>query len=48
MGLFLDITFFDAMIDDRWKRTYMEEEMEAIFKNHTWSLVKLPQGHKPI
>jgi hypothetical protein len=22
--------------------------MEAISNNHTWTLVKLPQGHKPI
>ncbi len=26
----------------------MKEEMEAISNNHTWTLVKLPQGHKPI
>jgi hypothetical protein len=26
----------------------MKEEMEAISKNHTWMLVKLPQSHKPI
>jgi hypothetical protein len=48
MGLFQLITFSDALMDDRWKKTCMEEEMEAISKNHTWSLVKLPQGHKLI
>jgi hypothetical protein len=26
----------------------MKEEMETISNNHTWTLVKLPQGHKPI
>jgi hypothetical protein len=26
----------------------MVEEMESLYKNHTWNLVKLPSGRKPI
>ncbi len=41
----VDITFFDVITNERWRKA-MKEEMEAISKNHTWMLVKLPQSHK--
>jgi Reverse transcriptase (RNA-dependent DNA polymerase) len=32
---------------DEWKRS-MEEEMESIQKNNTWTLVPLPKGRKAV
>ena len=33
--------------DPNWVAA-MEEEMKSICDNHTWSLVELPRGHRPI
>jgi hypothetical protein len=35
----------EALSDPKW-RTAMHEEMEALHKNKTWDLVKLPNGKK--
>lgn len=37
----------DALKDPKWKKA-MIEEMEALRKNSTWELVKLPEGKKPV
>ena len=37
----------EAMENLRWTKA-MEEEMEALEKNHTWELVSLPHGKKPV
>ena len=37
----------EALNDERWKNA-MNEEMEALQKNQTWELVKLPNGKKTV
>jgi hypothetical protein len=37
----------EALSDPKW-RTAMHEEMEALHKNKTWDLVKLPNGKKVV
>lgn len=40
-------TFEQAKGDPAW-RTAMQEEMNSIVNNRTWSLATLPSGHRPI
>ncbi|KAK5785024.1 hypothetical protein PVK06_039568 [Gossypium arboreum] len=40
-------TVFEALEDENW-RNAMKVEMEALEKNKTWDLVKLPEGKKPV
>ncbi|KAK9062368.1 hypothetical protein SSX86_019554 [Deinandra increscens subsp. villosa] len=40
-------TYSEASMDPNWVRA-MNEEMEALFRNNTWTLVELPPGRKPI
>ena len=37
----------EASKSDEWKAA-MHEEMESIYRNHTWDLVELPEGKTPI
>ncbi|RVW66512.1 Retrovirus-related Pol polyprotein from transposon RE1 [Vitis vinifera] len=37
----------EALTDEKWKQA-MNVEMEALEKNKTWELVKLPTGKKPV
>jgi Reverse transcriptase (RNA-dependent DNA polymerase) len=37
----------EAMKDPKWVQA-MEEELNALYKNETWTLVKLPEGKKPV
>eukprot|EP00253_Pinus_taeda_P011529 PITA_11529 len=37
----------EASKSDEW-RVAMHEEMESIYRNHTWDLVELPEGKTPI
>ena len=37
----------EAIEDPRWVQA-MNEEMEALNKNATWTLVPLPKGKKPV
>ena len=37
----------EASKSDEW-RAAMHEEMESIYRNHTWDLVELPKGRTPI
>ena len=37
----------EAMKNQRWKEA-MDEEMRALLKNHTWDIVLLPEGKKPV
>ena len=42
--------FADAM-EDEYKKEWMEamqEEMDSLYKNHTYELVKLPKGKKTL
>ncbi|KAJ0837837.1 putative RNA-directed DNA polymerase [Helianthus annuus] len=41
------INFYEAKNDSNWV-TAMNEEMEALNRNNTWTLVDLPEGRKPI
>ena len=38
---------FEALRDKKWEDA-MKVEMEALAKNNTWELVKLPKGIKPV
>ena len=43
-------TFKEAMLSSEapfWKEA-INNEIESIMQNHTWELVDLPQGHKPL
>ncbi|KAL4304509.1 hypothetical protein GQ457_10G011320 [Hibiscus cannabinus] len=40
-------TVEEALKDPRWKKA-VEEEIEALEKNGTWTMVDLPQGKKPV
>lgn len=40
-------TVSEALTDEKWKQA-MNVEMEALEKNKTWELVKLPVGNKPV
>nr|GEV96072.1 ribonuclease H-like domain-containing protein [Tanacetum cinerariifolium] len=40
-------TYKDAILDDNWVND-MNNEIEALNKNHTWDITKLPSGRKPI
>lgn len=40
-------TVSEALDDENWKNA-MRVEMEALEKNKTWDLVKLPKGKKPV
>lgn len=40
-------TVSEALTDEKWKQA-MNVEMEALEKNKTWELVKLPTGKKPV
>ncbi|GJZ08307.1 ribonuclease H-like domain-containing protein [Tanacetum coccineum] len=40
-------TFSEASKDKNWQ-TVMNTEMEALYKNNTWTLTKLPAGRKPV
>ena len=37
----------EAMKNQRWKEA-MDEEMRALLLNHTWDIVLLPEGKKPV
>jgi len=37
----------EASKSDEWRAT-MHEEIESIYRNHTWDLVELPEGKTPI
>lgn len=37
----------EALSDSKWTQA-MKEEMEALLKNDTWTLVTLPKGKKPV
>ena len=37
----------EAMKNQRWKEA-MDEEMRALLLNHTWNIVPLPKGKKPV
>ena len=37
----------EATTDPDWQSA-MEEEMQSIYKDHTWDLVDLPSGQRPI
>ena len=37
----------EAMKNRRWKEA-MDEEMKALLLNHTWNIVTLPEGKKPV
>ena len=37
----------EALKNQRWKEA-MDEEMRAFLKNHTWDIVLLPEGKKPV
>eukprot|EP00253_Pinus_taeda_P005970 PITA_05970 len=37
----------EASKSDEWKAA-MHEEMESIYRNHTWDLVELPEGKTPV
>lgn len=39
--------FHEAVKDPHWKEA-MIKEIDALEKNHTWSVVDLPLGRKPI
>jgi len=41
------LSYEEAVSDERWWKA-MKEEIEAIEKNHTWKLTKLPSGKRPI
>ncbi|KAE8667889.1 GPI transamidase subunit PIG-U isoform 2 [Hibiscus syriacus] len=40
-------TIFEALENENWKKA-MKEEMDALEKNKTWDLVKLPNGKKTV
>jgi hypothetical protein len=40
-------TVQEALMDPKWTKA-IEEEMEALQKNQTWTLVQLPQGKKTV
>ena len=42
-----DVSFEEAMVDEKWKKA-MDEEIAAIERNNTWELSELPQGARPI
>ena len=39
--------FKEALGNENWEHA-MDEEMDALVKNETWDLVRLPKGKKPI
>eukprot|EP00253_Pinus_taeda_P035070 PITA_35070 len=41
------LNYEEASRSDEW-RVAMHEEMESIYRNHTWDLVELPEGKTPI
>ena len=41
------LSFEEAVRDEKWQ-TAMDEEIEAIHRNNTWSLAELPRGIQPI
>lgn len=41
------LNYEEASRSDEW-RAAMHEEMESIYRNHTWDLVELPEGKTPI
>eukprot|EP00253_Pinus_taeda_P005243 PITA_05243 len=41
------LNYEEASRSDEW-RAAMHEEMESIYRNHTWDLVELPKGKTPI
>jgi hypothetical protein len=41
------ISYAQAILDPNWRHD-MTAELKALQQNHTWSLVPLPIGHKPI
>eukprot|EP00253_Pinus_taeda_P027659 PITA_27659 len=41
------LNYEEASRSDDW-RVAMHEEMESIYRNHTWDLVELPEGKTPI
>lgn len=50
LALFVDvepISYTEACKHEVWKK-YMEEEIEVIARNQTWSLVAFPASKKPI
>ena len=40
-------SFAEALESEQWKEA-MQQEIDSIHKNHTWDLVDLPEGKKPI
>lgn len=40
-------TYVEAILDSNWQQA-MQTELDALHHNHTWDLVPLPAGHKPI
>ncbi|KAM2881066.1 hypothetical protein COP2_014191 [Malus domestica] len=40
-------TYAEAILDPHWQQA-MRTELDALHQNHTWDLVPLPAGHKPI
>lgn len=40
-------TFSKAVIKEEWRQA-MQQELEALDRNHTWDLMPLPPGKKPI
>jgi transposase InsO family protein len=42
-----NLTFKQANLDPQWRRA-MQEEMDSIYNNHTWSLVPLPPDKRAI
>ena len=42
-----DVSFEEAVVDEKWKKA-MGEEIAAIEHNNTWELSELLQGARPI
>ncbi|XP_068319168.1 uncharacterized protein [Pyrus communis] len=40
-------TYAEAILDPNWQQA-MQTELDALHHNHTWDLVPLPAGYKPI
>ncbi|KAE8701143.1 hypothetical protein F3Y22_tig00110548pilonHSYRG00344 [Hibiscus syriacus] len=40
-------SIYDALKSDKWK-TVVQEEYNALVKNNTWTLVRLPEGRFPV